>query len=232
MGIFKVPGSQNFKRILLGVLVIVSVIVLIKIGIDNRKSEVVEDKTVEETKIEEPKEEAKIEAVVNEEEENLYNDARSAFFQGDYSGTVEKANTIIKKFPDSYKAYNIRGFAKAFNVSFEEGMKDIDKALTIKPDYAYGLYTKAFNYELYERFEEALVYYDKSLALEADMWAYYGKASIYGRRGDVANTVANLKKAIEVEGAKANESGVKKEAKTEKDFDPVRGNAEFENLIK
>ena len=111
-------------------------------------------------------------------------------------------------------------------------MKDIDKALTIKPDYGYGLYAKAFNYELHEKFDEALVYYDKSLAIEEYMWAYYGKASIYGRRGDVASTVANLKKAIEVEGAKENESGVKKEARNEKDFDPVRGNAEFEALIK
>ena len=55
MGRFKLPGSQKFKRILLGLLVIVAVILIIKIGIDNRKSKVVEDKKVEETKIEEPK---------------------------------------------------------------------------------------------------------------------------------------------------------------------------------
>ena len=218
MGRFKLYGSQKFKRILLGLLVIVAVILIVKVGIDNRKPKDVEDKKVEEMKIEEPK----VEEKVNEEEENLYNDALNTFDQEDRSGTIEKANAIIAKFPDSYKAYNIRGFAKAFSVSFEEGMKDIDKALTIKPNYGYGLYTKAFNYELHEKFDDALVYYDKSLAIEDYMWTYYGKASIYGRRGDVVSTVANLKKAIEIEGAKGNESGVKKVARDEKDFNPVR----------
>lgn len=232
MGIFKLPGSQKFKKMLLGLLVIVAAILILKIGIDNRNAKVVEDKKVEETKIEAPKIEEEIEVKIGEEEENLYNDALNTFYQEYYSETIEKANAIIAKFPGSYKAYNIRGFAKAFSISFDEGMKDIDKALTIKPEYAYGLYTKAFNYELYDRFDEALVYYDKSLEFEKYLWAYYGKASIYGRRGDVANTVANLKKAIEIEGSKENESGVKKEAKTEKDFDPVRGNVEFEALIK
>jgi len=232
MSIFKVPGSQKFKRFLLGVLTIVAVIVVTKVVIEYKKPEVAQNKIVEDTKIEEPKEEEKIQATVNEEEENLNKDARSTFDQGDYKQTIEKANAIIAKFPDSYKAYNIRGFAKAFNVSFEEGMKDIDKGLSIKPDYWYGFYAKAFNYELYDKFEEALVYYDKSLEVEKYMWTYYGKASIYGRQGDVANTVDNLKKAIEVEGAKENESGIKKEAKTEADFDPVRGNAEFEAIIK
>lgn len=229
---FKLYGSQKFKRILLGLLVIVAVILIVKVGIDNRKSKEVEDKKVEEIKIEEPKVGEKAEVKVNEEEENLYNDTLNTFYQENYSGTIEKANAIIAKFPDSYKAYNIRGFAKAFSKGFEDGMKDIDKALTIKPNYGYGLYTKAFNYELHEKFDDALVFYDKSLEVEEYMWTYYGKASIYGRRGDVVSTVANLKKAIEVEGAKENESGVKKEARTEKDFNPVRGNAEFEALIK
>lgn len=228
MGRFKLHGSQKFKRILLGLLVIVAVILIIKVGIDNRKSKVVEDKKVEEVTIEEPK----VEVSVSEEEENLYNDTLNTFYQENYSSAIEKASDIIAKFPDSYKAYNIRGFAKAFSVSFEDGMKDIEKGLEIKPDYGYARYAKAFNYELYDKFDEALDWYDKSLAIEDYVWTYYGKASIYGRRGDVAGTVANLKKAIEVEGAKENESGVKKEARTEKDFNPVRGNAEFEALIK
>ncbi|PRR83559.1 tetratricopeptide repeat protein [Clostridium vincentii] len=236
MGRFKLHGSQKFKRILLGLLVIVAVILIIKVGIDNRKSKVAEDKKVEEVTIEEPKVEEKVEVAVSQEEENLYNDTLNTFYQEDYSGTIEKANAIIEKFPDSYKAYNIRGFAKAFSKDFtkgfEEGMKDIDKALTIKPNYGYGLYTKAFNYELHEKFNDALVCYDKSLEIEDYVWTYYGKASIYGRRADVESTIVNLKKAIEVEDTKENESGVKKVAREEKDFDPVRGNAEFEALIK
>jgi len=232
MGRFKLPGSERFKRIVLGILVIATVILIVKIGIDNKNSKEIADKKVEDIKTEEPKVEEKLEVEVNQEELNLYNDALNTFYQEDYSSTIYKANAIITKFPDSYKAYNIRGFAKAFKVSFEEGMKDIEKSLAIKPDYGYGRYAKAFNYELHDKFDDALKWYDKSLEVEDYMWTYYGKASIYGRWSDTASTVSNLKRAIEVEGAKENESAVKKNARTEGDFDPVRGNAEFEDLIK
>lgn len=235
MSRIKLPGSKKLKIGLLIILVILAVIIIVKTGMDNKKDVKLEESLSSEELI--SAEEEKVDKVeekpsINQEEENLYNEAYSLFFQGNYSASIEKANNIIGKFPESYKAYNIRGISKAFNVSFEEGMKDIDKSLDINPNYGYARYNKALNYELHGRFDESIMWYDKALQVEDYMWSYYGKASIYGRRGDVENTVSNLKKAIEVEGANTGESGIKKEAKTEKDFDPVRGNLKFEELIK
>ncbi len=45
-------------------------------------------------------------------------------------------------------------------------MKNIDKSLDIKPDYGYARFNKALAYELYERFDEALKWYDKALDIE------------------------------------------------------------------
>ena len=234
----KLPGSLKIKKIVLLILVIVSIVVIINVALNNRKNStnvenkdekliVSEDNNSDEniTVVEESKEE------IEREEESLYKEAYNSFFAGEYSNAIEKANNILEKFPESYKAYNIRGIAKAFFVNFDEGMKDIDKSLEINPDYGYARYNKAFNYELYEKFDDALLWYDKALEIEQYMWSYYGKASIYGRRGDVDKTVENLKKALEIEGAKEGESGIKKEARTEKDFDPVRDSEAFNAVI-
>lgn len=230
----KLPGSIKAKKILLVILIIISAGVIINVALDNKNNTTnIEDKNEELLPTEDKKENSPKEEVKKEdpEEERLYNEAYNSFFAGNYTETIDKANIIIEKFPSSFKAYNIRGIAKAFNVSFEEGMKDIDKALEINPNYGYARYNKAFDYELYGKLDEALLWYDKALEVEQYMWSYYGKASIYGRRGDVDKTIENLKKAIEIEGAKEGDSGIKKEARTEKDFDPVRNSKVFNELI-
>ena len=246
----KLPGSKKTKKILLAILVVVSIIIICKFAIDNKKESQVdkENKEVSEVinKDENNKDELEvsetdrnnkketIELPTNPEEESMYNEAFNTFFAGDYNKAIALADNIISKYPDSYKAYSIRGLAKGFVLGFDEAMKDIDKSLEINPNYWYSRYNKAFTYELYDKFNEALEWYDKSLELKEYKWSYYGKASIYGRWGDVTNTVLYLQKAIDAEKADGYEgpSQIKEEAKDEKDFNPVRGYEAFENVIK
>ncbi|MDD6795194.1 MAG: hypothetical protein PUE01_07290 [Clostridiaceae bacterium] len=237
----KLPGSRKFKIILLSILVVISISIIILEIINYKKSEddithksetmIQVDQNSDEDVVAD-KDVNKEEELVSQEEETLYDDAYVQFTAGKYNDAIIKANAIIEKYPNSYKAFTIRGFAKAFNTSFDGAMEDIDKALSIKDDYWYARYAKAFTYELYDKFDDALIWYDKSLEANEYMWTYYGKASIYGRRADVQNTVFYLKKAIEVEGVTKDQSGIIKEARTEKDFDPVRGQQAFEHLIK
>lgn len=248
MNRIKLPGSMKTKNIILAILVIISVALLIKIAIDNneeqnykeqlRLEQEAEDKRIEEEtakaeqKADNLEKTKEAEAVKEDEEEKkMYDDTFTIFHSGEYSKAIEKANLIIAKFPNSYKAYNIRGIAKAYNGSFSEGMKDIDKALEIKSDYGYARFNKALNYELNSDFDNALVWYDKALEVDEYLWSYYGKASIYGRQGDVKNTVAYLKKALEIAKKENIEADVKKEARGESDFNPVKQNAEFQELI-
>lgn len=229
MSAFKLPGNLKVKKIILSVLVLISIGVIIQFASENRKTDIKEETKVEE-KIEDANEEALVPEQTISEEDNLYSDAYNTFFTGDYSGTIAKADAIIAKYPESFKGYNIRGIAKAFAGSFENGMKDIDKSLEINPNFGYARYNKALNYELYGYYDESLKWYDKALEIEDYMWSYYGIASIYGRRGDVANTVKYLKKAVEAEKAEG-KSAIIEEAKTERDFDPVRNSQEFNNFI-
>lgn len=231
----KLPGSLKRKKILLAILVVISVVVIAKYGIDNKRDKEAKEKVVEEKRLEDErikKEEEEVTKGLEEQEDKLYNEAYSSFFsESNYNKTIEKANILLKEFSSSYKGYNIRGIAKAYSGNFEDGMRDIDKALEIKPDYGYARFNKALNYELYRKFEESLMWYDKALEVEDYVWSYYGKASIYGRRGDVENTVINLRKAIEVADKTGGGQGVKEEAKKEHDFDNVRKLKEFQDLI-
>ena len=233
----KLPGSKKLKLIMLIILLAITLLILVFEGINNnKKSDVINKESIENAEIldennvsldkeyEDSKEEGKSK-VENERERELYNEAYNLFFSGEYNKSIEKSNEIISEFPSSAKGYNIRGIAKSYNESFESGMKDIDKALELEPKYGYAVFNKALTYELYGKLDEALLWYNKNLEIENYIWTYYGIASIYGRRGDVQNTVKYLSKAIELDEV------VKKEAKDEADFNPVRESKEFQDLI-
>jgi len=169
---------------------------------------------------------------VNENEKNysareneLYNDAYRLFFSHEYANAISKADTLISEFPSNAMGYNIRGIAKAYNGDYDGGIKDIDTSLSIDENYGYARFNKALTYELYKNMDEALEWYNKALEVEDYVWSYYGIASIYGRRGDVTNTMIYLNKAIQID------SGVKEVAKTEHDFDPVNNSIEFQKAV-
>lgn len=247
------PGSIKVKKIILAILVIISIGVLVKTAIDNKKYKENQEKLIEENKAEDKRlaEEKKVaegkklaqeksvaeknaveKSEESEQEKSLYEDAFNIFHSGNYSSTIEKADLMIKDFPSSYKAYNIRGIAKAYNGSFEDGMRDIDKALELKADYGYARFNKALNYELYKDYDNALIWYDKALEVEEYLWSYYGKASIYGRFGDVENSCGYLKRALEIAKKENVEKEVKDAVKKEKDFDSVKESVEFQELLK
>lgn len=162
---------------------------------------------------------------INNKFEEKYKKGYDAFHSRKYEDAIKIENEVIAEDKNFYKAYSIKGIALCFDENYEEGMKAIDKALEINPEYGYGRFNKALAYELYRHYDEALMWYDKALEVENYIWSYYGKASIYGRRGDIENTVKYLKIAIDMDVS------VKKLAKEERDFDNVRQSKEFKEIV-
>lgn len=158
--------------------------------------------------------------------ESKYNESTKMFSDKKYEETINIANEILNEDVSFYKAYNIKGIALCYNKDFNEGMKNIDKALQLKPDFGYARFNKALGYELYGYYDEALTWYDKDLEVENYIWSYYGKSSIYGRRGDVANTIKYLKIAVDMSPE------IKKIASQEADFGPVKDSKDFQDLIR
>ncbi|MBW9159489.1 hypothetical protein G9F71_026745 [Clostridium sp. FP2] len=89
------------------------------------------------------------------------------------------------------------------------------------------MFNKALTYELFGYYDDAIVWYKKDLQVEKNFeWSYYGIASIYGRKGDVTNTVKYLKLAIHIN------PNVKTIAKSESDFNNVKQYVTFKQLLK
>lgn len=248
----KLPGKDKHKKILLAVLVIIAIGIISKemLGQVNRKN--MQNKKEEQQEIIKPADIEKSNdntANKNEEKTNdgsdkinsektkgkeknysvreneLYNKAYTAFFSHEYTNAISNADVLIKEFPENPMGYNIRGISKAYNSDFNGGMSDIDKSLSIDSNYGYARFNKALTYELYGNMDQALEWYNKDLEVEEYVWTYYGIASIYGRKGDVQNTMSYLNKAIQMDAR------VKDVAKTEHDFDPVKNSEEFQKAI-
>ena len=157
--------------------------------------------------------------------QKLWKKGYDQFFERKYKQAIETERQVIKLDPNFYKAYAVEGIALAYSGDFKKGMEQIDQALKLNPNYGYARFNKALAYELYNHYDEAIKWYKKDLEVEQFEWSYYGIASIYGRKGDVKNTVEYLKLAIDIN------PNVKNAAKEETDFDNVRQSMEFKELL-
>ena len=166
---------------------------------------------------------------IKQKQENLeimWKKGYDEFFQKKYKQAIETERQVLKEDPNFYKAYAVEGIALAYSGNFKNGLKQIDQALILRPDYGYARFNKALANELYGYNDEAIKWYKKALEVEKFEWSYYGIASVYGRKGDIENTIKYLKLAIEIN------SNIKNAAKNEKDFDNVKESIEFKKLIK
>ncbi|AGX41295.1 tetratricopeptide repeat protein [Clostridium saccharobutylicum] len=238
----KLPGNEKHKKIILIIFMIIAIGILFyeaRMNLTNKKIQD-QSKSNEKQSIIEPlnSNEISTENKSNEgdksdqkekndssRENELYNEAYTLFFSKQYDNAINTANELIRDFPSSANGYNIRGISKAYSGDYEGGMKDIDKALEINSNYGYARFNKALTYELYGDMDKALEWYNKDLEIEDYVWTYYGISSIYGRRGDVVNTMKYLNKAIQID------KSVKETAKEEQDFEPVRNSKEFQSAV-
>lgn len=237
MNRIKLPGKERTKKLILIILIIVAILVLTYEGCINIKNKKVQNsnESIQEEKIlnsidmqenvTRGNNKSNVEKVTQAKENDLYNEAYKLFFSKEYEASIAKADELINEFSNSSIGYNIRGIAKAYNGNYDGGMKDIDKSLEINENYGYARFNKALTYELYGNLDDALEWYNKALEGEEYVWSYYGIASIYGRRGDVSNTMTYLNKVIQID------EKVKDVAKTEHDFDLVRNSKEFQNAV-
>ena len=251
MSRIKLPGKEKNKRILLFVLVLIALGIIAHEFIENRNSQ--DKKYKEEKEIIMPegtqqsdnnvankelesidmKDDSKKavndktneKSSYSERENELYDEAYNLFFSHKYTESISKADLLINEFPSNAMGYNIRGIAKSYNGDFNSGIDDIDKALSIDNNYGYARFNKALTYELYGRMDDALEWYNKALDVEDYEWSYYGIASIYGRRGDIKNTMLYLNKSIQMDAS------IKEIAKEEHDFDPVKNSEEFKKAV-
>jgi peptidoglycan/xylan/chitin deacetylase (PgdA/CDA1 family) len=157
---------------------------------------------------------------------SCYDQGLALYYQRDFAAALTLFNKALALDPNCYQALNGKGATYAFQGRHSEGIALINQAISLNPNFEYSYFNLGLANELAQNWSAAIAAYQAAIKLDArDAWAYYGIASIYGRQGNVAQTVAYLEQAIAIE------PDAKATAKTEHDFDPVRNNSEFQTLL-
>lgn len=232
--------SLKIRILILSIFCIIGILILVYTAIENKNLKQFKNginnskiKKTESMKAENKASKNQIQTVKNEKQNQIdsltekgYND----FGAKNYKLAIDEENQAIALDDNNSRAHAVKGIALCYSqlneTNFQSGLQEIDRALQIKPDYGYARFNRALALELYGHYDEALIWYDKALEVDNFVWSYYGKACIYGRKGDVENSVKYLKIAI---GMQAN---IKEEARAEEDFANVRDSEAFKELLK
>ena len=108
----------------------------------------------------------------------------------------------------------------------EEAITAFDNALKIKPDYPDAWDNRGYALFNLGRYEEAIASYDNALRFKRDdASAYFNKACAYALQENITLALENLKQAINLD------SKYLEMAKTDTDFDKIRNDRRFINLL-
>ena len=135
-------------------------------------------------------------------------------------------DNAIKLDPFYYQAWWNRGIALRQLGRLEEAITAFDNALKIKPDYPDAWDNRGYALFNLGRYEETIASYDNALRFKRDdASAYFNKACAYALQENITLALENLKQAINLD------SKYLEMAKTDTDFDKIRNDRRFINLL-
>lgn len=165
---------------------------------------------------------------ISKESEQLYMKAVTAYGKGDHLNALELANKALEKDSENYKALSLKGIIQAFDVSPEEGIKTVEKALAINPNYVQADFDMAMAQKLGKHYDESIRYFQKVLDKDPkNTWSWYGIATNYADKRDKAKALEYLKKAVDLDP-----QNVKPQAADQDHFQWLHGDPDFQNLVK
>jgi len=148
----------------------------------------------------------------------------------DNLGRLEEAiasyDNALEIKPDYPDAWNNRGIALRQLGRLEEAITSFDEALKIKPDVHQAWYNRGNALRNLGRLEEAIAFYDQALEIKPDLHqAWYNKARVYALQENIRLAIKNLQQAINLD------SKYLEMAKTDTNFDKIRNDSRFINLL-
>lgn len=231
--------SFKIRIIILSIFCVIGISMLIYIAIGNRlinneKATTKQNKNEKITAVnpKNNKDDNKVKDAQNEKQKQIDSFTEKGyedFGAKNYAVSIDEENQALQLDDNNARAHAVKGIAICYSkldiANFNQGLAEIDRSLQIDPNYGYARFNRALTLERFGKYNEALIWYDKALQVENFVWSYYGKACIYGRKGDVDNSVKYLKVAISMQ------ANIKDEAKNEEDFDNVKNSDAFKQLV-
>ncbi len=133
----------------------------------------------------------------------------------------------LKLNPQDAIVWNYLGIALGKLEQYSEALAAYNQALKLKPNWPMVQNNRAAMLLKLQRYSEAIAACDRAIDLDPDQPAiWYNKACCYGLQGDVDRAIENLQQAI-----RQNQQIYLPLAKTDADFDPIRQNPRFQQII-
>ncbi|WP_229414781.1 MULTISPECIES: tetratricopeptide repeat protein [Moorena] len=145
----------------------------------------------------------------------------------EYEDAIANFDQALEIKPDDHQAWYSRGISL-----WKLGRKKVaidcyDQALKIKPDYHEAWNNQGVALLDLGRLEAAIACYDQAVKIKPDFHqAWYNKACCYALQGNLDLALDNLKQAITL-----NPEDSREMAKTDSDFDTIRSDQRFQQLI-
>ena len=108
----------------------------------------------------------------------------------DYRSALAIWNNTVENCPRNSRAYNGRGYVLNSKGQYDAAIKDYDKALSLKSDYAAAYSDRGLAYYGKGQYDAAIKDFDKALSLKSD----YAKG--YNNRGNALNNMGQYDAAI------------------------------------
>ena len=145
---------------------------------------------------------------------------------GDYQKAIAAFDKAIEIQPDDATAWYNRGVALGNLGKYQEEIAAYDKAIKIQPDYATAWYNRGVALGNLGKHQEAVAAYDKAIEIQPDdATAWYSKAASHARQNQIDLALQNLEQAFRLN------SNLREYIKTDADFDGIRSNPDFQDLI-
>ncbi|MEX0270250.1 tetratricopeptide repeat protein [Leptolyngbyaceae cyanobacterium UHCC 1019] len=139
---------------------------------------------------------------------------------------IASCEKAIEINPDDHGAWNSYGLVLTASGRTAEAIASYEKAVEINPDDHGVRLNRGNALNKLGRHEEAIASYDQAIAIKPDNErAWYNKACGYGLWGDIKKALENLQQAIKLN------SDCRNWAKTDADFDGIRQDARFQELM-
>lgn len=141
---------------------------------------------------------------------------------------LEYYDKAIKVDPKEPQNYNDKGDILNDLDRHEEALEYFNKAISMDSSIADFFNDKGNVLYALERYEEAIESYNKAIELYEESessYAYFGKSLCYINLNNINECLVNLKKAIELD------SSLKEDAKNYPEFNDIRTNKEFIQLV-
>jgi len=145
-----------------------------------------------------------------------------------YEEALKSYKKAIAIQPNKDEAWFDQGNALSAMNRYQDAVKAYDEAIAIKSDKKEAWINRGIALTKLQHYKEALASYNQALSINQNLdQAYYNKACNYALQDNVELTIENLQRAIQLVPDKYRQL-----AGNDPDFDKVRSNLRFQQLIK